>query len=353
MKKKILLTAVLAFAGSSLAQEKTLSLKISQPMELYGAITGGYFYTTNEGNRDSQDAFRLTNVVVGLSGGGDKVSFDLAVGTLLAPSVWDGGVNNSMISYTNGSSVSNEAGILWGYVTLSPMNRISVDVGYLTTNVGAEVINTYANKNITLGAVWYAQPVIYPGVRVNFQLNEDISLYAEYNNDAISPRAEAYAVGSLGSLAGIDYALTYYDYTGFKNFIDVVLGYSLGTLEIGLNLDYQWLDSSAKSSGQDDTAYGLAVFITPSFKDISVPVRFEYFDEGTSGIYFTPDFNGDGTPDAYAEKGFSFTVTPTYKPTENSFVRAELSYVSADNKVFKNGNEDNKTTVAVELGFTF
>jgi len=47
------------------------------------------------------------------------------------------------------------------------------------------------------------------------------------------------------------------------------------------------------------------------------------------------------------------TVTPTFKPIKNSFVRAEVAYVSTDNRVFKNGTEDNKTTLAVELGFTF
>ena len=342
MRKKLLLSAVLAFAGSSLAEDKTFTLKVSQAVELYGGITGGYFYTTNEGNKDSQDAFKLTNAVLGISGGGSKVSFDLAVGALLGPSVWDGGVNNSVISYTKGEPTPDEAGILWGYVTISPMDRLSVDVGYLTTNVGAEVINTYANKNITLGAVWYAQPVIYPGVRVSFELTDNISLYAEYNNDAIGTRSEAFAIGSLGSLGGIDYALSYYDYSGYKNLVDLVLGYSIGSIDLGLNADYQWLDDSAKSPGQDDSAFGIALYVTPNFGNVSIPVRLEYFDEGTSGIYW-----------GGADKGYTATITPTFRPTENTFLRAEVAYISTDRKVFRGGTKDNKTTFAVELGFTF
>lgn len=344
MKRKLLLTAVLALAGSSLAEEKTFTLKVSQPFELYGGVSGGYFYSTNpiSENRDARDAFKLTNAVVGITGGSDKVSLDLAVGAFLGANIWDGGATQDVISYTSGDVVRNEAGILWGYVTLSPTSNLSVDVGYLTTNVGAEVINTYANKNIILGTIWYAQPVIYPGVRVTFDINDNVSVYAEYNNDALNPKKEAFALGSLGSLAGIDYAVSYYDYTGFKNLVDVVLEYSINNVELGLNFDYQWLDDSAKAPGQDDSAYGVALYATPNFGALSIPVRFEYFDEGTSGIYF-----------GGADNGYTVTITPTFKPTENSFVRAEVAYISTDNKVFKNGTEDNKTTLAVELGFTF
>ncbi|RLJ70212.1 putative OmpL-like beta-barrel porin-2 [Hydrogenivirga caldilitoris] len=342
MKKKLLLTAILAFTGSSIAQEKTLSLKLSQPLELYGGLTGGYFFTTNEGGKDSQDAFKLTNALIGLKSSEGIVGFDLAVGSFLAPSVWDGGVNNSMVSYTQGEPTYDEAGILWGYATLSPIDKLSLKLGYIPTNIGAEVINTYANKSITLGAVWFAQPVIYPGVRVSYEVFKDIKLYAEYNHDSVSPRREAFAFGSLGSISGISYALSYYDYTGFKNLIDLVLGYSIGDIELGLNADYQWLDSSAKTPGQDDSAYGLAVYITPKLGILSIPVRLEYFNEGTSGIYW-----------GGADKGYTVTVTPTFKPSENTFIRGEVAYISTDNKVFKNGTEDNKTTLAVELGFTF
>ncbi len=341
MKKLLLTAGVLSISALSFAEEKTYKLEVSLPVELYGGLSAGYFYTKNPDG----DAFKISNAVIGLSGGSDEFSFDIAFGAFLAPSLWDGGAPNSMFSYTTGDITQNEAGILWGYVTFSPFEKISLDVGYLTTNIGAEVVNTYDNKNITLGTVWYAQPVIYPGARLTFNLTEDISLYAEYNHDALNPnRQEAFAVGSLGSIAGIDYAVSYYDYTAYKNLIDVVLGYSVGIVELGLNFDYQWLDDSAKQAGQDDSAYGVAFYVTPNFGDmILVPVRIEYFDEGTSGIY-----SGGN-----AQKGTTFTVTPTFKPTENSFIRAEIAYIKTDNKVFDNDTEDTKTTFALELGITF
>jgi len=340
MRKKLLLTAVLALAGSSLAGERTFTLKVSQPLELYGGFSAGYFYTTNEGDKDSRDKFQITNAIIGLTGevGKDiKLGFDLAVGGSLWATLFDGGQGD--LAYVNGNELKEGVGILWGYATLKPHPVVSVDAGVLTTNVGYELADTYSNPNITFGAIWNAQPFIYPGVRVTVSPLENVNLYAEYNQESNS---DNFAVGALGELNDISFGLTYYDYRAYKNLIDVVLSYSIGMLDLGLNADYQWLDDSAKTPGQDDSAYGIALYLTPTFGRLSVPVRLEYFDEGTSGIYF------DG-----ADKGYTATATPTFKPTENSFIRAEVAYVSTDKKVFKNGTKDNKTTFAVELGFTF
>ncbi len=340
MKK--VLTASLALAGVVLAQENQPILKISQPLELSGAITGAYFYTNNEGPVDSQDGFRLTNAIVNLKGSSGNMGFDLALGGVFAPSVWLN-VSNAISSYTSGALTQNEVGVLWGYVSYSPVKGLTLDAGLLPTNIGYEVVNTYANPNINLGAVWYAQPIIYPGARLTYNVTENISLYAEYNNDSINPRGDAFALGSSGSFGNMSYALNYYDYAGLRNFIDAVLSYSAGNVDLGLNFDYHWLDDSAKTPNRDVAAYGLAVYIIPQFGNISVPLRLEYFDEGTSGIY-----SGGN-----AQSGYTVTLTPTLKPSDNSFVRAEVSYISTDQYFFNNGTENSKTTLAVELGFTF
>ena len=337
MKKKILLTAVLAFAGSSLAQEKTITLKLSQPLELYGGFSAGYFYTTNEGSKDSDDAFQITNAIVGLTGEvGDslKMGFDLAVGQSFQGTV------DSPLSGSAGQT--DTFGIIWGYVSLKPVDKLSLDAGIITTNVGYELADTYTNPNVTFGDVWGAQPFIYPGARVSFDVTDKISLYAEYNKEY---SGDNFAVGSLGEIGAISYGLTFFDYNDNdgtvpnRSLVDVVLGMSLGNLDLGLNADFHKLDDSSKT-GDDDTAYGVAVYVTPNFEQVSVPIRVEYFDSGDTRVYID-------------EKGYTFTVTPTFKPSDNTFVRAELIHVATDNKIFKGNTKDNKTTVAVELGFTF
>ena len=341
--RKLLLSAVLGLTSVAVAEEKKLSLKVSQDLSLYGALTGAYFYTNNHSITNSTlDKFNLTNGIIGLTGEvgkGVKVDFDLAVGSLLMPTVWDGGQGDPMrFDFSQKGIVTEGFGFLWGYVSVKPVDTVSVSLGVMPTNVGYEVANTYVNPNITLGTTWTAQPVIYPAVRVTFSGVEGIDLYAEYNQEG---DLDNFAFGALGELMGISFALSYYDYRSAKNLIDLVLSYSLGNVDLGFNLDYQWLDDPGP--GQDDSAYGLALYAIPRFGQFSVPVRLEYFNEGTSQIY----------SDGNADKGYTFTITPTFKPTENTFLRAEVAYISTDNNVFKNGTKDNKTTLSVEIGFTF
>ncbi|AAC06480.1 outer membrane beta-barrel protein [Aquifex aeolicus] len=348
MKKYVL--PLLFLSSLSLAEEKSLYLKVSQPLELYGGISAGYFYTTNEDGKDSSDKLQITNAILGLKAEvGEKIrfGFDLAVGGSLWSTVWDGGQGDFSYYDPDEKELKEGVGLHWGYAYLKPFKGFEVSAGVLTTNIGYELADTYSNPNVTFGAVWYAQPFIYPGVRLTLDFSEiadlPVSLYAEYNQEY---DLDNYAVGILGELGNLSYALSYYDYRASKNLVDLVLGYTIFNVDLGLNFDYQWLDDSAKSAGQDDSAYGVALYVIPKFEtkygEFSLPLRLEYFDEGSSGIYF-----------GGADKGYTLTVTPTFRPTPNTYVRAEVSYVNTDNKVFKNGTKDNKTTLAVELGFTF
>ncbi len=337
MKKALLAAAVLAMAGSSFAEEKKITLKVSQNLELYGGLSAGYFYTTNEGAKDADDAFQITNAIIGLKGevsSSPNVGFDIAFGQSFS-----GTVDKPLAGSTG---QTDTFGLIWGYVTVKPMNNISLDAGLLTTNVGYELADTYTNPNVTFGNVWGAQPFIYPGARVTFDVLEGISLYAEYNKEY---SGDNFAIGSLGEIGGISYGLTYFDYNDTvgatnKNLVDVVLGYSIANIDFGLNFDYQWLDNSAKAPNQDDSAYGVALYVTPNFESVSVPIRVEYFDSGNSGIYVD-------------NKGYTLTITPTIRPSDNTYIRVELSYISTDNKIFKGNTKDNKTTAVLELAFTF
>ncbi len=338
MRKEALLTALLILSGGSLAQEGTQTLKLSQPLELYGGVSAGFFYTTNEGNSSFQTRVQLTNAIVGLTGevGKDiKVGFDLAVGTSLWATVFDGGQGTPSSQSVDSNGNTDGFGILWGYATIKPHSMVAVDVGVLTTNIGYEVADTYSNPNVTFGAVWNAQPFIYPGVRVTLSPLKDIDFYAEYNQES---GLDNFAVGALGDMKGISFAVTYYDYRAFKNLLDVVIGYSIGNIDLGLNADYQWLDDPAP--GQDSSAFGVALYAIPNLGSLSVPARFEYFYGGTSGIYT-------------GGRGFTLTVTPTFRPTGNTYLRGEVAYILTDNNVFRGGTENNKTTLSVELGFTF
>ena len=370
MKKYLVsLSSLLLLGGLSFSEEnKQVQVVSSIPITISGGITGGYFWTNNQApGNDSDDKLQLSNGILEFSGefGKDiKFGFDLALGSVLMPTIWDGGQKDPMrYSFSSGTIATEGAGIVWGYATFKPYKGISIDAGVLPTNVGYEVANTYANPNITLGLVWYAQPVIYEGARISFDLNELVNIplgfYAEYNQEY---NTDNFAVGVNGEFLGLSFALSYYDYRANRNLIDLVLGYSIANVDLGLNFDYQWLDDTAKKQRKqklgvndiDDSAYGVALYFIPKFEtgkgEVSIPVRLEYFTEGSSGIYYWEEGN---TRNKYADSGYSITVTPTYKPIPNGFIRAEVAYITTDKKVFKGETKDNKTTLAVEIGFTF
>ncbi len=346
--KKLLATAALMTLTTAFAGDKGVPLTTSaQKLSLYGGVSAGYFFTTADDKMDGNSSKpQLTNAILGLSGetGKDmKVGFNLAVGGSLWATIYDGAQGDlasvsldvqksfSSVRDVSVSSFKEGVGILWGYVDFKPFDTLSISAGMLTTNFGYEIADTYSNPNATFGAIWNAQPFIYPGVRLTFSPMDGMNLYAESNQEY---GTNNFAVGFLGSLGAITLNLQYYDYENNKNLVDLVFGYSLGIIDIGLNADYQMLD------GQSGSAYGVALYLIPNLGSITAPVRLEYFDSGKTNIYT----GGSGT---------SVTITPTYRVAENGFIRLEASYITTSDKVFQNGTANAKTTVGFEAGLTF
>ncbi len=324
----------LAVAGLVLSSAYAGSLTVANSdLKMTGAVTAGYFYATNEGAGKNNDYFTVSNFSVGLK---SKDKGTIGFVGYFGSNTWDGLLGRT----------KNKFKVKYAWVSINPVKGLTVDAGLLTTNIGYELYHSYQNLNYTFGMVWNAQPVTYPGARATYSVAEGIDVYAEYNQDSTFGQSDSVAVGSLGSVGGIDYAVSYYDGNGTQNLIDVVLSYALAGMDVGVNLDYHWLDDSAKAPGADDTAYGVAVYLNPSLgQGVTVPVRLEYVNQGTSGIY-----GGIG------ESAYSVTVTPTYKPTDNTYIRCELAYVSTDANAFsddKGNPKDNKTFLGFEAGFLF
>ncbi len=328
MRKSILaasiaaLTAPAAFAGSVVSDAD---------INLNGGMTAGYFYTTNTGSNNNEN-YQVSDFMVELSGEATEgVGFVGAFGTMAGITVLDGGVNNSAYDY----------GFQYGWLTVAPMEGLTIDAGMLATNVGYEVTPSYANPHATIAALWGGQPVYYPGVRVSYDMG-DMGFYAEVNDDALGTASAAWAAGVSGAAGSLEYAVSYYNYNGYKDLIDVIVSADLGGIPVAANFDYHILEN-APVAGGDDSAYGIALYATPTFDKVAVPVRVEFLSDGNSGIYGV-------------DSATTLTITPTYNFSDNTFVRAELSMVSSDNKIFaddKGVAEDTKTSVAVQAGFTF
>ena len=341
MKKALgLVAAGLLAAGA--AQAGTLTVANSD-IEMTGGVTAGYFYATNIGNTNN-DYFRVPNFAIDLT---DKVNstigFTASFGRTIQATILNPDYKDSKFE------------VEYAWVSIKPIEGLTIDAGKLTTNIGYELYHTYDNKNYLFGLVWNAQPVTYPGARVTYSVMDGIDVYAEYtqqSEDTVSAingvlPSDAFAIGSIGSIEGFNYAVSYFDYSAFKNLVDVVLSTEVAGIELGTNIDYQWLDDTAKKSGKDDSAYGIALYASAKMDVFEIPVRIEYVNDGTSKIY-----------DVAGDDAWTFTITPTWKPTKNTFLRAEFSYISTDKRGFPddNGNankKDNRTVMGVEAGFVF
>jgi len=317
MKKLVgTLLAAGLLTGSTLAAEVNVKL----PVDVHGGFSAGYSYADS-----TAEGFEVTNFLVELSKeakAGD-IGFTAAFGYL--PS--------------NGASTTGDNfGFQYGYLSIVPMDGITLDAGVLATNVGYEVANTYANPNITIARIWGGQPVYYGGARLTATVSEGIDVYAEVNDDDTDG---AWAVGSLGSLGIVDYVISYYDKNNpnSADIVDVILSTSASeSLDMAVNFDYQ--------IGKNKNGYGVAFYLTPKFGNISLPVRVESFDDKGSGAYG-------------GNKGWDLAITPTYK-FKSGYLRAEVLYYDYDNpeKVVGSkaaaGYADKSNTVfRLEAGFTF
>ena len=347
MKKLAVLSGAIFSVAVANAGQITVA---NSDITVDGGLTTGYFLSNNTGS-SNHDSFKVSNFILGISSqakdGG--IGFNVGFGTVLLATVYDGGlVDNKAI-------INKNFGPIYAVLSYNPISNLTLDAGLLTTNIGYELATSFTNPNIAYGAVWSAQPFIYPGARITYSVG-DVKFYAEANKDkgyvdgATSfSTSGAYALGTLGTLYGINYAVSYYDYTAYKNLVDIVLSKSVNdNLDLGINFDYQWLDSTAKVSGKDSKGYGVAGYIIPKFGNFSLPLRVEYVNDGSkgkeSGIY------------NWVSKAWTITATPTYRPNKNTYIKAEISYIKSDEKIFSDNSvnpKDTKTSAAVELGFLF
>jgi len=358
--KKVLGTLALVgifSAGVSYAGNITVA---NSNLELSGGLYAGFVSTDND-VVEEKDNFHVTTADLKLINKvNGTVGFIIDMGRTYQKSLISDRLSDEQRTFD----------IEIAYVTLKALENIEIDAGKLATNVGYELYHPNENGNILFGMLWNGQPVTYNGVRATFQASESLSLYAEYlQEDRDTKTKDGFAVGIMGEInlgkfaPKISYALSYFDYASDKNIVDLVLSTTIGSVDFGLNFDYQYLDDARKealksggATNIEDSAYGVAVYVTPHFTEsIYVPIRFEYINDKDS-----TDNKGDvkdygGIYGVGGDSAYSISVTPTWKPSKHSFVRAEFDYVKTDKvsaDIFGE-NEDSRTVYAIEAGYSF
>ena len=160
------------------------------------------------------------------------------------------------------------------------------------------------------------------------------------------------AMGASATFGKVNGSISYFSIVNSGSILDFIASSKMGSTTVAANIDYLSKADAAKTAGTDDNAYGIALYASVAMGDkASLPLRFEYVNDGTSGLY------GLGSA-GNSNSAITFTVTPTYKFSNSTFVRAELALVSADNNTSayqddKGNNTDRNIIMGVQAGILF
>jgi hypothetical protein len=188
------------------------------------------------------------------------------------------GVSSASQGSTNGNTGTPY--LYSGYVSyLAPVgNGLQVDLGRLPTVLGAEVVQTNGNFNITQGAVFGLQPVTYDGVQLSTAITDEITLtagavndvYSDTNVSADNNKAFFGQIGYAGDAFGLNVGVIGGDSDasictaalGAQNdcttsVVDVVLSLD-PTDNISLWLNYDWVNINGAAQASDGNVHGIA-----------------------------------------------------------------------------------------------
>lgn len=305
-----------------------------------GGISGGYFYAADPGEDLSGSEFLLSNLLVEISSADETlpVGFIAGFGQTSTPSVLDV------------PEETGDLGIEYAVVSFSPVESVCLEMGLIGPNSGYEATYTYENRNILLGSVASQQPYNAYGVKTSYAV-KDFSFWGGYYRDRLddeeygSPE-EAWEAGISGAVLNTDFNLYHYHVGGFRSDTGIGIDRSFGGIDVGLNVDYWKWDGAVDGDYGDDSSLGAALYVQPVFGEFSLPLRFEYVDQGKSMIYVESED---------ADRIVTVTVTPTWNFNNNAYVRAEAAYVQADGAFTEEDGdvEDDTFRLAFEMGFIF
>lgn len=377
--------------------------------------TGTVLSRTGAQPWSGKDSFSVNNVIVGLT----KPAQDGGIGFTAAFGSWEAPTVVASSDVVN-DKAGNGANKLLGYgkttdfkpwlafVTYKPVAGLSLDAGLLWTNFGERPV-TILNPHITRGVLFTANPVLLTGARGTYDAGVakvyvgagkagDYQLMGPVYKDGIvklgsnvfvnkySNYIEAGVTSNLKQFGlPVDVGLHTYNENGNRDIYALTVGGDLGIVSLGLEVDYFKADDGLKKKWNNylinnflapanysasSNAWGAALCANVKpVAGVQVPVRIEYADNKDTILIPTIAAAGLVTPSnagnySAAKKVWTFTITPTYNPTKNTFLRAEISYAKASGSVTPNTSgflfvndkgeaKTSRTTGAVELGFLF
>ncbi len=367
--KKVLSLAAAGILAAGAAQAGNITVANSD-ITLYGGVSAGYEWNNNDlavedsNNKyysvtNNKDHFRVNTFAVGLMKKADEnspIGFNAAFASFQVPTVIAStdvvNEGNGLIGY--GKTTDFKPWL--GYVTIAPIQGLSIDAGLLWSKYGERPL-TILNPNINRGALFVLfNPVLFAGARVNYDAGI-AKVYIGYNDPSqgltlAGKRAkDGIEAGATLNVENVKVGLHTYNEAAGRDIYTLCLKSDFGILKGGLQFSYLHKDDSIKDKDSDNNMYGVGLnfnidLLDAQIADVTFPIRIEYVN----------------TDDKKDDTLWTFTITPTWKPTKNTFARVELAYAKWNNhfvKVDKSSdnlnapNKDTRLNLAFEAGFLF
>jgi opacity protein-like surface antigen len=397
MKKVLGGLALAGLLTAGVANAGTITVANSD-LVLYGGISAGYTFQDNEGFASGlsySDTFKLYTAAIGLAKKAtpnSPIGFNLALAQFEVPTLL---VSSDIVNKLELIELGRTDDGLkpWlAEVDIVPIDGVKIAAGLLWSKYGEKPV-TILNNHISRGLMYvFFNPAAYTGVRAEFTQTVPylgtFDMYVGYNqanglfqgdpedadplllhtgydakgNPVYKDPKDAIEVGARGlfnlGITKVNLDLHYYDESGGRNIWTLQTGLNFQDfIKGGLQFSYSTRDDTIKDyravSQLDDSFWGIGLNFNVSLLDAQIanvefPMRVEY-------VKLDHDC---ADADTSKDKIWSFTITPTWKPNANTFVRAEYTYTKADSKMFVDpdvatSKDDSRNTVAVEAGFLF
>jgi hypothetical protein len=345
-------------------EERKRLVTISSPflgnISIGGGLSGGYFAGNNEGKGGKKDNFVLTNLLVDITSEikNGMFGFNVGLGGVTTASVFDS-PNDTLPDFR----------IEYAAIDLKPIKSLqglSFRGGLLQPNSGYECTYTFNNRNVTVGALASQQPYNAVGAGAAYTFGEDFRIWSsifkhrlehdEYETEFDDRQGNAFSknvqnsysweAGVTDNIKGVGVSLYHYHLTDLRHLTGIAAEYTIDNLYVALNVDHwRWSDAVDRYV-EDRSSTGAALYLDPSFKRFSLPLRLEYIHQGKSRIYLSSED---------AENIYAATLTPTYNFTDNVLIRTEGSYVHANGGFSDHEGrpKDDKFLFSTELVFKF
>ncbi|MBI3509351.1 MAG: outer membrane beta-barrel protein [Bacteroidetes bacterium] len=250
-------------------------------------------------------------------------------------------------------------------------SKLWIDAGFFRTHFGTEGLLPKENICSSVSVNTFYEPYYESGVRLNYNPCEKLALYF-YALNGYNMYEDNNHKKSFGMLANYTMADDKGSF-GYSNYIgdDSPTGDTISHLRIHQNLFFNYQYKKMKIQVGGDFCYqknsfsyiskkpgmmgsGVMSFKYQCCKSSSVYTRGEIFQD-PSGFMSTRFIDWEGNVTGY--KLWGTTVGVEYKPTENSYLRAEVREISMDQwqKIFYTNGKDvsTRTELLINMGISF